>query len=285
MQTPPIPILTEEEKNVLALWATQQPENIALAQKMCKPVLKMSQKALMQKAGLDCIHEHGHRLKELPPNVLFKICTDSNPLWGFEYCQLPIPALKVASKKSRVKVDGNQFFLPLAKLPYLNTLQTNIGKTAYHIYEEYSSQPITITEGLKSLVPLQSLTTLSNFKLLGVDTFSDIQHLKKLKTLVVNLEDDEIVPFFKTIQSESLEQLEINLRSNGNLSIILEEDLYDAFIGIAERLPKLFYIQGTDFYNIIFKYDSWENAFAKTFHQTIGQYFSDKDNKKVKPRK
>lgn len=277
MQTPPIPTLTEEEKNLLALYASQHPENIALAQKACRPVLKLSQKALMQKVGLDCIEKYGHRLKELPPNVLFNVPRATNPLWGFEYCPLPIISLKLASKRTPIKVDGNVFFLPLAKLPCLNTLSTAEAKAYPPIYiEEDSSQPLVITKGLGSLKTLHSLKTLANFKLLGVNTFLDIQHLKKLKQLKVSLEDDEIVPFFKTIQSESLEELQINLRGNGNLSLILQEDLYASFEGIEERVPNLFNFEAKNYkkYHIAFNYDGWANAFATTFGETLRQYFN-----------
>ena len=243
----------------------------------------------MQKVGLDCIHEHGHRLKKLPPLVAFYVCSELNPLWGFEHCPLTIGALKLLSirDKTPFAVDGNKFFLPLAKLPRLNTLQTNMVQMHHYIYEHSTEKtaPLMITNGLKSLEPLQSLDTLANFYLSGMETFSDIQHLKKLKTLIVSLKDDEIVPFFKTIKSESLQQLEITLAGTGYVPNILDEVLYESFKDISERLPKLFNIQGTDYYNILFNYSGIVNDFAAKFHRTMGRYFSDKYNKKVKPRK
>jgi hypothetical protein len=281
------PLLTEEEKSVLALYASQHPENIALARKMCKPVLKLSQKALIQKAGLDSIHEHGNRFKELPPNIVYNIRTGNiafNPLWVFEHCPFPIKSLKLASVQQRIEVDGNKVFSPLAKLPSLATLQTNAASCYADDYVELAKHPLVITKGLGSLKTLHSLTLLANFRLSGVDTFSDIQHLKKLKTLTVSLDDHEIVTFFKTIKSESIECLEINLRGNGNLSLILEEDLYKSFEGIAERLPNLFFIGGSDHYNILFGYHGYSHSFAHSFHAVMGQYFSDKHNKfKVRP--
>lgn len=281
MQTPPIhelpyQDLTEEEKNVLSMWATQAPANIDLAKQLCKGTLRTSQKAFMKKVGLDCIHEHGHNLMPLPPLLTFALSKErvamKYPFAMFLHIPLEYGRLKISAYGA--VVDGNTFFYGLHALPKLVMLVTNHNNESNFTNEENCKATITIKNGLQSLINIPNLCSLKNFKIVGMDAINDIQHLKRLETLNVCLLPEEILPFFKTVKSDSLVILQINLDIKYNLETsskkFPQEDIWEAMNGICERLPNVFL--GGRKHNIMLLYKDEINYFADDFEDILDKY-------------
>lgn len=273
MQTPPIhelpyQDLTEEEKNVLGMWATQHPENIALAIQLCKGILKMSQKALMRKAGLSCIYGYGSKLGlwVLPPLTTLHLPGEiAYPFAGFANCPIPNKVLKITGSGV---LDGNRDFFGLDKLPNLNVLSADENKESIFMQSENRKSTTIIKNGLKSLLAFPNLTQLINFKM-DMGAVNDIQHLPKLAVLNICLSAEDIVPFFENIRSNSLQSITVNLNINDSLERIMQSHIYSCLRGIFERVPKCFGSPNPNSHNIGFRFDAAYHRFAENFNKII----------------
>lgn len=258
------------------MWATQAPVNIDLAKQLCKGTLRTSQKAFMKKVGLDCIHEHGHKLMFLPPLLTLALSAErvamKYPFAMFLHIPLQYGRLKISAYGA--VVDGNTFFYGLHALPKLTMLVTNRNDESNFTNEENCKSAITIKNGLQSLINIPNLCSLKDFKIVGMDAINDIQNLKRLETLQVCLLPEEILPFFKTVKSDSLVILKVNLDVRYNFGTsskkFPQEDIWEAMNGICERLPNVFF--GGRRHNIMFLYKDTINYFADDFENILDKY-------------
>lgn len=268
MQTPPIhelpyQDLTEEEKNVLSMWATQHPENIVLAIQLCKGVLKMSQKALMEKAGLSCICK---KLWVLPPLTALHLPGEAvYPFAGFANCPIPNKVLKIVGSGI---LDGDRDFFGLDKLPNLNVLSADENKESIFMQPQNRKSTTIIKNGLKSLMSFPNLTQLLGFKM-DMGAVNDIQHLAKLEVLNVCLSAEDIVPFFENIRSNSLQHIKVNLNINDSLQRITQSHIYSCLRGIFERVPNCFGSPNPTSHNICFRFDGAFHRVAEHFNRVI----------------
>jgi hypothetical protein len=271
MQTPPIhelpyQDLTEEEKNVLGMWATQVPANVDLAIQLCRGTLKITPKKLMAKAGLSHINSYFLKTWLLPNLVTLNAQGETAyPFAGFANCPIPHTTLKIAGS---AVLDGNRDFFGLDKLPNLQVLSADFNNENVFTQAEHKKSTTIVKNGLKSLFNIPNLKELLNFKM-DMASVNDIQYLPKIDYIRVCLSEYDIIPFLETIRSATLTTIQIDLNIDATFDHITQNHLHAALRGIFERVPKCFGRPNPNSCNITFRYSWGYERFVENFNKII----------------